>query len=64
MRELQYICGDCAYILGGKWPKGHVATFHLSICENCKQNTSLAHWSDWNWPKDNDRDANAKEARE
>jgi len=45
-----YICKDCAKVLGGVWPKGHVATFHINECDCCGRKTSLASVGDWNWP--------------
>ena len=59
-----YICSVCAHALGGKWPKGHVATFHIGLCDNCNNRCSLACWSDWNWPKDKAKDKKAKGERE
>lgn len=45
-----YICSACAQQLGGKWPRGHVATMHTGICEHCGKLTCLANVGDWNWP--------------
>ena len=45
-----YICGNCARVLGGKWPKGHVATFHEGKCLICRDTKALASVGDWNWP--------------
>ena len=45
-----YICGDCAKFLGGKWPKGHVATWHEGTCRICKRFKALANVGDWTWP--------------
>lgn len=48
--EHPYICGDCAQKHGGKWPEGHVATFHMGMCEYCRATKGLANVGDWNWP--------------
>ena len=46
-----YLCGQCAENLGGKWPKGHRASFHPAKCPICKDCRPIACWDDWNWPK-------------
>jgi len=45
-----YICGDCADLACGKWPKGHIATFHMGICDSCGEEKGLCHTSDYDWP--------------
>lgn len=49
-RKYDYICRECAKKCGGKWPKGHCATFHDGICGMCEKHKSLANVGDWNWP--------------
>ena len=53
-----YLCSRCAKRLGGKWPKGHAATFHGGVCNLCGLAASLAAWDDWNWPAPKDRKFN------
>jgi len=48
--SIGYLCSECANKLGGKWPEGHVATFHFGDCDVCGKNKSLANVGDWNWP--------------
>jgi len=48
--DVGYLCGECAEKLGGKWPEGHCATFHVDMCEICGEQKSLANVGDWNWP--------------
>jgi hypothetical protein len=60
----KYMCGDCAENLGGRWPRGHRATFHPAICPICKHTRAVASWDDWNWPKAKAADAHAKRSRE
>ena len=50
--KVNYICGKCAEKNRGKWPEGHVATFHTGDCDWCGLSKGLAHVSDWNWPVD------------
>lgn len=50
-RQAGYLCGDCAELRGGRWPKGHRATFYPATCPLCKRCRPLASWDDWNWPK-------------
>jgi hypothetical protein len=47
--NINYICADCAKVLGGTWPKGHCATQHTGICKLCKQEKGLCNVGDWNW---------------
>ena len=50
-KDVQYICWGCAGLYGAEWPKGHCATCHKGKCDNCGENSSLAHKHDWNWPR-------------
>lgn len=59
-----YLCGHCAEMLGGRWPRGHRATFHSGECPLCKESKNLASWDDWNWPKAKKVDKVAKAIRE
>jgi len=46
-----YICSRCATARGGKWPRGHAATWHSSGCPYCKASDGfVANVGDWNWP--------------
>ena len=44
------ICRKCAEKHGGKWPRGHMATWHESKCMYCGNVNMLANIGDWNWP--------------
>lgn len=44
-----YLCGDCADENGGKWPKGHVATFHAGKCNICGKEASLCCATDYDF---------------
>ena len=50
LNQIEYLCASCAQELGGKWPEGHVATFHFAKCDACKQSRGLANIGDWDWP--------------
>lgn len=43
----KWVCNDCALLVGGKWPKGHVATFHPDTCEVCGQLRTVTEPRDW-----------------
>lgn len=45
-----YICFVCATRLGGRWPKGHVATQSSGVCPECKCAAALCSVGDYNWP--------------
>jgi len=47
--EAGYICNDCADKRGGKWPEGHVATFHDGTCGFCGQRAGLCAVDDYDW---------------
>lgn len=49
-KDYTYLCTDCAEKIGGRWPKGHVATIHVGICDSCGEPKALAHHDDWDWP--------------
>jgi len=59
-----YLCGECAELLGGRWPKGHRATFHPATCPLCQVCRPIASWDDWSWPKTPEIDRWANETIE
>ena len=50
LRNVGYLCQECAEKLGGTWPKGHGATWHQGTCDVCGEERGLANVGDWNWP--------------
>ena len=46
----QYICGSCALENAGKWPKGHVATFHSDKCGWCEEICAVTAPHNWGYP--------------
>ena len=48
--DLGNICTTCANERNLKWPKGHVATFHIGTCPYCDQARSLCSTGDYDWP--------------
>ena len=46
-----YLCVRCAEGAGGKWPKGHAATWSGSVCDVCQKQANTCALSDWEWPK-------------
>lgn len=59
-----YICNDCATKKGAKWPEGHCATYHESICGYCNNLSGVCHISDWSWPKEPELNKYANSNRE
>lgn len=52
----EYICQPCAIEKGGRWPEGHVATFHPATCPYCMvPNKSLCNIGDFGWPDNKKR---------
>jgi len=49
-RTSDSICVDCADTLGGKWPKGHLATGWVGDCGICGETTEVVSVGDYNWP--------------
>ena len=47
-----YICAKCANEIGWTWPKGHIATMHIGICDVCCEEKSLSCSNDWLKPND------------
>ena len=54
MRKLDeypaWICADCGH-KHGRWPDGHVATFHNDICGWCGEEKSCTEPRDFGYPK-------------
>jgi len=48
--RIGYLCNACAFRLGGRWPRGHVATYHDGVCDVCGKTAAVANVGDWNWP--------------
>ena len=48
-----WICSECAKLLGGTWPEGHVATITEGICETCNGERQIdkivAPYVDYDW---------------
>ena len=48
-----WICYICATELGGKWPKGHVATVSEGVCDTCEGKKQVwkivAPYVDYDW---------------
>lgn len=63
-KDAGYLCGACAFMLGGEWPEEHVATCHANTCGICGKAKSLTAWDDWNWPSDAEEDKIANTTRE
>lgn len=52
MKQPNYICSDCAEAKNGKWPEGHLATWHEGDCDICGEKKGLASVRDWIFPGD------------
>ena len=46
-----WVCDDCAKSAGGKWPRGHLGTFHLGRCGVCGEMKDVTEPRDWGYPK-------------
>jgi hypothetical protein len=45
--NINYLCGECAYALGWRWPTGHCATMHSGVCDVCGDLKTLSCENDW-----------------
>ena len=45
--EMSYVCGDCAEMMGGIWPDGHIATFHRNKCSACHREHQVTNPRNW-----------------
>lgn len=53
-REDEYprsVCSACAISNGGKWPKGHMATFHIGKCDWCRKIQPVTEPRDYGYPE-------------
>ncbi len=50
-----YSCSDCCNEHGGKWPQGHIGSFHVGICDVCNEWKSITSPSDYSYPKFNSK---------
>ena len=49
-RTSDAICHKCARRLGGKWPKGHLATRWTGDCGVCGKESGCVNVGDYDWP--------------
>lgn len=47
--QVDYICGACAADLGGGWPKGYQATFHVDKCGACERQRTVCATHNYIW---------------
>ena len=45
-----WTCSECAHEAGGKWPDGHVGTFHNNICPVCGEEKAVTEPRDYGHP--------------
>lgn len=45
-----WVCFECAQKVGGKFPEGHLATWHIDICDVCKETKSVTEPRDFGYP--------------
>jgi hypothetical protein len=55
VKEVGYICNECAKRRKGVWPEGHVATVHPGACPDCGEYVGLASVGDYDWPQGSDK---------
>lgn len=46
----RWTCSGCAEEAGGKWPRGHVATWHSNICPVCGEQKAVTEPRDYRYP--------------
>lgn len=46
-----WVCFDCAIKAGGKMPEGHLATFHVGVCDVCFDKKIVTEPRDYGYPK-------------
>ena len=46
-----WVCTECALKNGGRFPRDHMATFHMGECGWCKKRASVTEPRDYRWPK-------------
>lgn len=46
-----WICTDCAVKNKGKFPKGHIATWHIEECGWCHENKAVTEPKDYGFPR-------------
>lgn len=49
MPKVAWICASCAKNLGGEFPGGHCATFHVGACGVCGGDKAVTEPSDYIW---------------
>jgi hypothetical protein len=47
IKDIEYICRECAKERGGVWPENHISTWHTHTCENCGEKKSVCHKRNW-----------------
>lgn len=52
IQDPDYLCDECARERGWRWPKGHVATCHVGVCDVCQRERSLSCQNDWLRPRE------------
>ena len=50
--EMTKICGDCAEMMGGKWPEGHLASFNRGKCSACHREHQVTSPRNWGLNRD------------
>ena len=45
------VCTECALKNGGRFPRDHIATFHIGDCGWCKKKCSVSQPRDYRFPK-------------
>lgn len=46
-----WVCSECAKKAGGKWPDGHLGTFHDDECGVCREVKEVTEPRDWGYPE-------------
>ena len=60
--EMKKVCGDCAEMMGGEWPKDHVANYSRGVCSACHREHQVC--SPRNWQLNRDGTMRKKEKKE
>ena len=56
----EWICTECAITNGGRFPRDHIATFHVGECGWCKKKASVSQPRDYRFPNHNKQKEGSK----
>ena len=54
-KELRFICYECALKLGGLMHPDHIATYHMGICDKCREEHVVTEPRDYGLTMDGEK---------